>query len=193
MRKSLALILLLATLACGLPATATPTPADVTTETYAVYAAVIRAKFPSPQVVISAQTATDFSASELEKQLADMRKQLSGLSTATTTDYIERNAAPLTLEAVRFQVSSEIILLSSADLDQFFKKDGGGWDAFYQQYPDAQGTLTFSAVGFNRDQTQALVYAGNQSHWLAGAGFYYLLEKQNDQWVVIDQAMTWIS
>jgi hypothetical protein len=40
---------------------------------------------------------------------------------------------------------------------------------------------------------QALVYAGNQSHWLAGAGYFYLLSKKDGVWVIQADTMVWIS
>jgi hypothetical protein len=189
------LVLLCAILACRIvqPATTTPTPSDILNETYAVYAVIIQSQFASPKVVIKAQTDTDFSGSSQEDQLKYIRGQLDGLSQATTTDYMECNVTPLNLEAERFPVNAKIILLSPEAFKQFFQENGDGWEAFYAQYPDAQGILSFSAVGFNANQSQALVYAGNQSHWLAGAGYYYLLEKQNGIWVIIEEIMTWIS
>ena len=46
-----------------------------------------------------------------------------------------------------------------------FEAAGGGrgpdWDNFDREYPDAQGYLTFSRVGFNSGRTQALVIFSN--------------------------------
>ena len=50
-----------------------------------------------------------------------------------------------------------------------------------------------SQVGFNETLDQALVYVGTMSHWLAGAGYYVLLNKVNGAWIVDQQVMTWIS
>ncbi len=47
-----------------------------------------------------------------------------------------------------------------------------------KRYPNSQGTMTLSRVGFNRNIKQALVYVGNQEGFLAGAGYYVLLVKK---------------
>lgn len=41
--------------------------------------------------------------------------------------------------------------------------------------------------------TKALVYVGNQYHWLAGTGYYYFLEKVDGAWQIINELMIWIS
>lgn len=53
--------------------------------------------------------------------------------------------------------------------------------------------MTLSRVGFNSDRTRALVYVGNQSHWLTGAGFYLVLVKTKGGWSVEHEFMSWIS
>ena len=55
------------------------------------------------------------------------------------------------------------------------------------------GMTTVSRVGFNDNLTQALLYAATWSNWLAGSGHYYLLEKMDDTWQIIQQVMAWIS
>jgi len=48
-------------------------------------------------------------------------------------------------------------------------------------------------VGFNNNLDMALVYVGNQSGGLAGAGYYFLMAKENNTWKVIREDMAWIS
>jgi hypothetical protein len=72
-------------------------------------------------------------------------------------------------------------------------KDGGSWNEFYTGYPDSQGIMTISRVGFNREQDQALVYVGNQSDGKAGAGYCVLLTKENGVWTVQGKVMIWVS
>jgi len=40
-------------------------------------------------------------------------------------------------------------LVDSTQLNSFFKEKGGYWLAYYKQYPDASGIVTWSRVGFN--------------------------------------------
>jgi hypothetical protein len=78
-------------------------------------------------------------------------------------------------------------------MSQIFSQNRDGWQLFYEQYPDAPGITTLSRVSFNNTFDQALVYVGTLSHWLAGAGYYVLLKKDNGAWVVDQQVMSWIS
>jgi hypothetical protein len=45
----------------------------------------------------------------------------------------------------------------------------------------------------NAEMDLALVYAGNQSYYLAGAGHLLVMEKQKGNWTVIKSLMVWIS
>jgi len=53
--------------------------------------------------------------------------------------------------------------------------------------------VRLSRVGFSERGTQALVYATEFSGPLWGGGFYLVLEKQGEAWVVTHQLMAWIS
>ena len=68
-----------------------------------------------------------------------------------------------------------------------------GWDDFYAKYPNSQGVLTLSRVGFNNAKDTAVLYAGNQSHWVAGEGNMVLMKKTAGRWTLQDEAMMWIS
>jgi hypothetical protein len=74
-----------------------------------------------------------------------------------------------------------------------FNQNQDGWQLFYEQYPGTPGITTISQVGFNVNFDQALVYVGTMSHWLAGAGYFMLLNKVNGAWIVDQQVMSWIS
>jgi hypothetical protein len=86
----------------------------------------------------------------------------------------------------------EVDMIPAEVLDEMFGKNDG-WRTFYRRYPKAGGILTLSRVGFNHEKTAALLYAGVQSDWLAGAGYLILFEKQSDKWVVTKRESVWIS
>lgn len=75
-------------------------------------------------------------------------------------------------------------------------KDGTlkGWAAFYDRFPESGGYLDVSAVSFNADKTQALVYIGHECGNLCGGGTYHLLEKNGGKWEeVIRSGCMWAS
>lgn len=176
--------------ACG--PRATP---SVEAEEAAVYAAAIETylgRRPA-QLVLQEETAL-FIGGDTAETLGYLTAKLPGLEADTLDSLQARNdrayAVPLsTARAWPFPC----VLLTAAEMHSFFEPSAGGWDAFYARYPESQGIMELSRVGFNAEMTQALVYVGNQSHWLAGAGFYYLLAKEGGTWKVVGQVMVWIS
>lgn len=88
---------------------------------------------------------------------------------------------------------AKYFLLSEKKKDQIFKGSGNGWDYFYSKYPDSGGITSFSRVGFNLKKDKALVFVGHQAHYMAGAGLYYLLSKENNVWKIKGRRLIWIS
>lgn len=196
MRKGIVLIIALLMLAaCNVttaPPTQTPTP-DVAAEESAVYAAAIQSRLGGvPELLVLAdQTEVDIGG-QLTETLEYVTQQLPGIAPDTLASFHSRNdrSYPLSPDLT---LPSQHVLLSVTEEQALFSAEGGGWEAFYQRYPNAQGVMRLSRVGFNAAMTQAVVYVGNQSHWLAGAGFYYLLTKENGTWRVTGEVMVWIS
>jgi len=104
---------------------------------------------------------------------------------------MDRNESPSQLSP-DMQLGAEYVLLSAEEQQNIFSQPDG-WDAFYQKYPGSGGYTAFSRVGFNATLDQALIYVGNVGGLLMGAGFYYLLEKKDGEWRLMEQIMVWIS
>lgn len=123
--------------------------------------------------------------------LAYVSAQIPDLARATHDAYTRRNKEPHPL-ADAFGLAVPVKLIAREELDEIFGSPDG-WDEFYRRYPGSQGEMTLSRVGFDQDRGQALLYLGNQSHWLAGAGWAILLERSAYGWTVIRWAFLWIS
>jgi hypothetical protein len=85
------------------------------------------------------------------------------------------------------------IWMSRAEEDALFKKHHDGWADFYKKYPGAGGIMSFSRVGFNERRDPALLYSTIGCGWLCGTGHYLLLKKDGGKWVLLKNAMAWIS
>lgn len=81
-------------------------------------------------------------------------------------------------------------LVDWAEIEEVFQN---GWEAFYDAYPGSPGILAFSEVGFNADQSQAVVYMMHIRGGLWGGGTLYLLQRRADGWTVTDRTVVWIS
>jgi hypothetical protein len=142
-------------------------------------------------IVIDDETSLAAGGPTLSETLEFVQKELSGLTDEVVRDFTARNQQAYPLEPL-LTLGVEHVLLSQQESDTIFKNQDA-WDIFYRKFPNSQGRMSLSRVGFNSKRDIALVYVGNQSHWLAGAGYYVLLEKVDGQWVVKDETMTWIS
>lgn len=189
----IALVLLLA--ACTADATPIPAPSEteLAVEEQAVYAALLGEMYAAPMYVLMDTTATAITGvEETAATLDHVSQNMIGLSPETADSFRVRNEAETPLEA-GLDLGTEYILLSRDEMSAIFSENQSGWNVFYGRYPDAPGITTLSRVGFNNTLDQALVYVGTQSHWLAGAGYYVLLEKVDGVWAVTQQVMVWIS
>ena len=69
----------------------------------------------------------------------------------------------------------------------------GFWGRFYNEFPDSNGHLGLSPVGFSSDATQALVYASHVFWEVGGWGKLFHCALADGEWVVSGSLMLWIS
>ena len=86
----------------------------------------------------------------------------------------------------------DYVLLSADELAQITSQPNWN-EVLNEQYPNSHGYTVFSRVGFNSSLDQAVIYIGNVAGPMMGSGFYYLMEKENGEWVIKEQVMAWIS
>jgi hypothetical protein len=195
-RKTVLVLLAALLAACtgGMP-TPVPTPSaeQMDAEEQAVFAALLQKFYPAASYVIMDTTSTSPSGiTDIDSNLDRIKQDMRLVDPATSESFRQRNDAAHRIHA-NMELGAPYVLLSQAEMALIFSPNRDGWQAFYEQYPDAPGITTFSRVGFNTTLDQALVYVGTMSHYLAGAGYFVLLNKVNGVWIVDQQMMTWIS
>jgi hypothetical protein len=88
-------------------------------------------------------------------------------------------------------------LLSDDALGRFFAKGSGGatdgWKLFREAHPESAGIMELSCPAFSADGSEALICVGQQFHWLAGEGTYWLYRKDGSTWKKARAAGAWIS
>ncbi len=174
-----------------------PKISDIEAEEYAVYSAVIAAHFnlsPTQGLRLQLIVIRDHTSVEPTDDLPTLLisvDQNMAVGREILNNFLARNAQSYPLDNL-FNLPVDVVLISDEEMNQIFRKDTG-WDDFYAQYPSSQGVMTLSRVGFNSRKDRALVYIGNQSYWLSGAGYYVLLTKKNEIWTVENEVMVWIS
>jgi hypothetical protein len=119
-------------------------------------------------------------------------------------DYIRRNSGILELRR-QFNLSTYDLITSSEERGFFqsvpLKKGEPVCEAVHRKHPGYQRWVILSAVGFNDDQTMAVVYIENWragrsvcSGIISGGGGYRLLQKWSGRWHVIGLAFdNWVT
>lgn len=126
----------------------------------------------------------------LEKSL-DWSSTGVAVDNRTIVDFAHKCTESIPLEP-RFTLPAKLVLVSHKDL--LFPFDNGDyWSAFYERYPNSQGIIEVSRVGFNPKRNQALLCLSQGCGDLCGAGYYVLLAKDRDGWSVKHKVTQWVS
>jgi hypothetical protein len=164
-------------------------------EEYAIYPVILTEFYLDDQIqcfVLEDFTTTGHLAGADESR-AYIQENMPGVSDDLWMDFDTQNQESIPVSS-SFEVGVPVILISEEDVAKLFSTDdGGGWDRFYETFAGAQGIMELSRVGFNHAMDRALVYTGNQSHYLAGAGHLFLMEKRDGRWTIQETLMVWIS
>jgi hypothetical protein len=116
------------------------------------------------------------------------------LDQSAVNDFTERNNRGCKLRGSRFHLRRKSVIIPSQQEEELFAKGLKGWDYFYECYPNSQGILRLSRVGFNDRFDQAIVYLENRAWFLAGRGLYVFLTKNRDgKWEIKKDKLVWIS
>jgi len=126
-----------------------------------------------------------------ERALSYLRENFEGLGEETLADFLAKNREQHPVEP-DFNPEGRLICLNDEEFAHIFG-DREGWERFRQTFPESDGTLRFSRVGFNQDMTQAMIYAGQQFDWQIGFGGYWLFSKSDGTWTESGRLGTWIS
>ncbi len=106
-------------------------------------------------------------------------------------DFKNKNVKTYKLEN-KFSIPQTVVLISDEELNKIFQNETG-WDVFNKIYPNSSGIIQISRVGFNSNQTQAIVYYGYQRGLLWGEGYLIYLTKDEGKWMVREQVGLWVS
>jgi len=90
-----------------------------------------------------------------------------------------------------FLSEENVKVITEEEFISIFSK--GWWPDFYSVYPDAQGILRFSRVGFNKSGTRALLYIRNQWQGRAGLGGFVILVHNGSKWLVEEKVAVILS
>jgi hypothetical protein len=190
LRTALSLLLVFLFTACSsFRSVAEPSQAEVEKEEQAVFS-VFMPEGSGPALILE-MTSTNIGGEEPREIRAHIKNSFEDVSNDLIENYLARNAHPSQLSP-DMDLGIDYVLMSAEGLSKITSQPN--WNqSLAENFPGSNGYLIFSHVGFNRSLDQAVVYVGRVAGPLMGAGYYYLLEKQDGQWTIKEEVMTWIS
>ena len=174
--------------------TASPAAVEVTKDEYAVYAAILQHDSQPSNTSKKLFVIEEDTLTEAEKFCS--LQQIFGKKAAEMqpliTSFRRQNQESAKL-ARQFNALEEYVLVKRKEVLPLFNFGKPGKPEFVNQYAGASRLVSFSRVGFNPDQTMALVYQESFCGALCGAGQFRLLRIKGAGWVVAKDLLCWVS
>jgi len=136
--------------------------------------------------------------SETYKQAIDLRtgptgnflkRELTNLDSCMLNDFAEKNQYTVKVPALCLD-RIKIIYMAKGKWDEIMKE--GGWSNYHNNYGHIP-TINLSRPGINKNMNKALIYYDTKSDKLGGSGFYLILEKVNNNWIIKEKIISWRS
>ena len=117
--------------------------------------------------------------------LESIKDAISDLKDKSTQEYKLKNL---------FKQKDKCVFLNDEDSEDVFGPTSGwGWKDFYRKFPGSHGTIGFSRVGFNAEKTRGLLYVHSGRAELASSGDYYVLDKKEGRWTIVERICVVVS
>jgi hypothetical protein len=162
---------------------------------YRLYSLVLEELFPETENPVVNQATSAFSASLGQEYLQALKDGYPEMDTNVFLDYILVNDTVYYLENKFSVASKKVSLVSDAEINHIFHTTNinKGWEEFYRRYPDSNGTISFSRIGYSKDKTRAMVELGNMYASLGGEGRMLFLKLEDNEWKITKAIPTWVS
>ncbi len=179
-------------LACAaLVPPATPSAADVEKEEQVIYSFFLDNSSSGGAALILEETSSNISEMTPQEMREQIKDSFKSVSKDTVDSYLARNEQSSPLSPT-MDLDVEYILITRDQLSEITSQPNWG-EILTERYPGSYGYTIFSRVGFNNTLDQAVVYVGGMAGPMMGSGFYYLMEKKDGEWRIMEQVMVWIS
>ena len=106
--------------------------------------------------------------------------------------FLERNALSVLL-SIKSSPENGYLVDYDRMYEKYFEKNGGGWEQWYKEHPQAHGWTTVSLPAYDPESKIVLLYIGTQSHWLMGSGYIFVFKYDQGTLKELRRLMLWIS
>lgn len=141
-------------------------------KTYEIYSVILNDQFDNSGLILVVSDSTG-GTDIRENSYNYFLENLNGVTTDMLDAFNELNATRIRIKQI-------------PGIDHVFRSEYTGSDS-------GRVILTFSKIAFNDDETKAIVMLGEYYAPLVGAGFLFLLERENNEWKISESIMVWIS
>lgn len=97
---------------------------------------------------------------------------------------------PLSIESNR---AVGYVIDKSDQFSNYFSEEGGGWDRWYKENPDAKCYTTVSLPVVDKKTDLVAIYIGTQCHWRVGVGYLVILTNTDGKFVEKHRVRLWVS
>lgn len=161
---------------------------------YQIYSLILNEEFTSNDLVVTQKTSkSNFSLTNDSFQ--PLKTEFTNINATIFTALVDNNVLAYNLENKFTVPTKKTTLISYEELLYFFnsKDINQGWSNFYRKYPNSNGTIEMSRVGFNSDKSQAIVAVGHYYGSLGADGLLIYLTKEQNSWRIIKTINSWVS
>jgi len=116
-------------------------------------------------------------------------ERLPDLEAQTWENFLDVNSHPIKLDK-NLELGTDYILITASEYQELYEKPMFFAMAVRTPYPKSGSVEFLSQIGMNENHDQALVYWIYYCGAECAAGEFYLLQKENGMWLVIDRVTT---
>jgi hypothetical protein len=127
-----------------------------------------------------------------QQNLSRLPEKLKGLSASTVSSFRTRERHCAQLEGKLVIRANYQLISKQQRIGIFSQKDPAkSWVNFYKKFPGSIGYINVSGIGFNEDQSQALIETFMKCGSGCGSNHFALLLKKDGQWSVTSTYKVW--
>ena len=145
--------------------------------------------FKKPEIVLQIETETYLFDPKWNSLEMFNKNGLSSLDSDCYSDFCEKNRLKVSIDSIdNFQ--GTISYFTKNETIGLYKQ--GGWDNYHKKFGNIP-IVKVSRPGISIDKNKAFIYYSKSFDDLASAGFYVILERINNNWIIKKTKLAWIS
>ncbi len=145
--------------------------------------------FGKLEIVLLIETETYLFDPKVDSLEMFNKNGLSTLNLDCYSDFCEKNRSKVVIDSIG-NFNGSISYLTKNEMINLFKQ--GGWVNYHKAFGNIP-LIKISRPGISTDKNKAFIYYSESFDGLAGAGFYVILEKINNNWRVKEKMQRWRS